>query len=241
MKVTLLSMWYGDAGKHLADRALHLFAKSHVTRWLFSVRPARDCTEQFLAVLADYADKAEDEVAIYREPDEQPVARIERLSVAGDRLLDMVDDEADYVLWHESDLFTQHDVVARLAMTDAAAVGGWPMLSHDPAHPALGVRTPKRMALDPPFFYDTWGYRANGTRFGNNPPHHDVYRPEPFRLDTVGSVVLVKADYIRRGARMAGGGLVGLCDAVRGLGGEVWCDPLVPVVQPMELWTMHND
>lgn len=239
MKVTLVSMWYGDAGKHLAERALHLFAKAHVTRWIFGVRPSRDCTEQFLDALASYAGKSN--VVIYREPDEQPVARIERLSVAGDRLLDMVDDEADYVLWHESDLFTQPDVAARLAMTDAAAVGGWPMLSHDPAHPGLGVKTPKRMILDPPIFYDTWGYRANGKRFGNEPPHHDVYRPEPFPLESVGSVVLVKADYIRRGARMDGGGLVGLCEEVRGLGGEVWCDPRVPVVQPMELWTANND
>jgi hypothetical protein len=57
----------------------------------------------------------------------------------------------------------------------------------------------------------------------------------------VGSVALIKADYIRRGARMNGGGMVGLCESIRGLGGEVWCDPRVPIVQPTELWTINND
>lgn len=236
----MLSMWYGDAGKHLADRALHLFRKPGVTRWIFGVRPHRDCTEQFLDALADYAGRG-DEVVIYKEPNAQPAARIERLSLAGDRLLSAIGDESDYVLWHESDLFTRDDLVPRLAETPAAAIGGWPVLSHDPENPELGVQTPKRMILDPPFFYDTWGYRAGETRFANLPPYHEVYRPEPFMLDTVGSVVLIEADYIRRGARMNGGGLVGLCDSIRHMGGQVWCDPRVPVVQPMELWQSNND
>lgn len=240
MKTLLLSMFYGDAAKHLACRALHLLNKPHISRWVFSVRPAKDCTENFLCAFADYAGKAKDEVVVYREPDEQPVARIERLSVAGDRLLDTVGDE-DYVLWHESDLFTLPDVASRLAMLGGAAAGGWPVLAHDPDHPELGIKTPKRMIFDPPIFYDTWGYRAGGDRFSNRFPYHEVYRPEPFRLDTVGSVVLLQADYIRQGARMNGGGLVGLCDAIRAMGGEVWCDPRVPVVQPAELWTINDD
>lgn len=240
MNVTMLSMWYGDAGKHLADRALHLLAKPGVTRWIFSVRPYRDMTDIFLAAMADYAGRGDD-VVIYKEPDEQPEQRLERLSVAGDRLLSMVDDDADYVLWHESDLFTPLDLVGLLAKSSGAAVGGWPVMSHSTSCPELGPVTPKRLFLNPPFFYDTWGYRAGGRRFGNQPPFHDVYREEPFRLDSVGSVVLIDADYIRRGARMNGGALVGLCESIREMGGEVWCDPRVPVVQPAELWAFNND
>lgn len=240
MNVTMISMWYGDAAKHLAERALHLLKKPGVDRWIFGVRPYRDCTEQFLDALATYAGKG-DEVVIYKEPEDQPAERIERLSLAGDRLLSLVGEDADYVLWHESDLFTPDSLVPRLLETPAGAIGGWPVLSHDPDRPELGVKTPKRMIFDPPFFYDTWGYRAGGKRFSNRPPFHEVYRPEPFRLDTVGSVVLVKAGYIRRGARMNGGGLVGLCESIRGMGGEVWCDPRVPVVQPAELWTLNHD
>lgn len=240
MKCLLLSMWYADAGRHLADRVLHLFSKVGVTRWIFSVRPSRDSTPEFLEALADFAGKAADEAVIYLEQDEQADARIERLSAAGDRLLGMVGDE-DYVLWHESDLYTLPNVVESLAATPGAAVGGWPVLAHCDRHPHLGVTTPKRMIFDPPLFYDTWGYRAGGRRFGNRSPYHDAYRPEPFALDSVGSVVLIRADYIRRGARMAGGGLVGLCDSIRRMGGDVWCDPRVPVVQPAELWTHNYD
>jgi hypothetical protein len=240
MKVLLLSMFYADAAKHLADRAFHLYRKPAVTRWVLSVRPGRDCTAEFLAALANFTGKAQDEAIIFQEPDEQPEDRLERLSLAGDRLLATVADE-DYVLWHESDLFTLGDVVERLAALRVAVAGGWPVLSHDPANPQLGVGTPKRMVFDPPFFYDSWGYRQGGKRFGNHPPYHDCYRPEPFRLDSVGSVVLVDADYIRRGARMRGNGLVGLCESVREMNGEVWCDPRVPVVQPAELWTINDD
>jgi hypothetical protein len=53
--------------------------------------------------------------------------------------------------------------------------------------------------------------------------------------------VLVKASYIRHGARMNGRGIVGLCDAIREMGGDVMCDPAVPVVQPVELWTLNDD
>lgn len=238
--MTLLSMWYGDASKHLADRALHILSKPGVTRWVFSVRPYRDMTDIFLDMMANHAGKG-DEVVIYREPEEQQDGRIARLSEAGDRLLSMVDEDADYVLWHESDLFTTGDLVSRLSSVPAACVGGWPVMSHSPSAPWLGPGTPKRLFLDPSFFYDTWGYRAGGTRFGNQPPFHDVYRDEPFQLDSVGSVVLIDADYIRRGARMNGGGLVGLCESIREMGGEVWCDPRVPVVQPAELWTFNDD
>lgn len=239
--ITMVSMFYGDASKHLADRVLHLLRKVGVSRWVWSVRPARDCTSTMLSALADYAGKTDEECVIFVEPDEQPDERIERLSVAGDRLLSMACEGADYILWHESDLFSPPDIAAMLAGTPAGAVGGWPVLSHCDDDRSLGVMTPRRVLLEESVFYDTWGYRVAGERFSNRPPHHDAYRPEPFRLDSVGSVVLIDANYIRRGARMNGGGLVGLCDSIRQMGGEVWCDPRVPVVQPVELWTLNDD
>lgn len=240
MKILMLSMWYADAGKHLADRAMHLLGKAGVTRWLWSVRPWRDCTEQMLDGVALFCGKNNREVVIYAEKGDQSRERIPRLSAIGDMMLSAIEDE-DYVLWHESDLFTPPDVALRLADLGAAAAGGWPLLSHSTDQPHLGVRSPRRITLDESRFYDTWAYRSGGTRFSNNPPYHECYRPEPFRLDSVGSVVLIKGDYIRQGARMNGGGLVGLCEDIRRLGGEVMCDPRVPVVQPVELWTFHND
>ena len=245
MSTVGISMWYGDAGKHLADRAMHLFAKKDVDRWMFTVRPGRDATPHMLSAMADYCGV---ECEIIVEPEEQLEERLPRLSAAGDAILDCVRDTDDYVLWHESDLFTLPNVAKALGSASCGdakaigAVGGWPWLSHCPDHPSLGIRTPKRLTLDPPIFYDTWGYRKDGVRFGNKPPYHDCYRADaPFRLDSVGSVVLIDAWYIKRGARMNGNGLVGLCESIRSLGGEVWCDPSVPVVQSFELWTVNDD
>lgn len=240
MSIICCSMWYADAGKHLVDRVLHLFSKEGVDRWMFSVRPSKDWTQHFLSQLAAMAGKDCD---VLLEDWTQPEARIERLSLAGDNLLqEAAETDCEYVLWHESDLFSPDDIVDRLKAVDGAAVGGWPVLSHCPSAPQLGIHTRKRLTLTESMFYDTWGYRKDGVRFDNKPPHHGCHLPgEPYQLDSVGSVVLLRADYLRRGARMNGNGLVGLCDSIRGMGGTVWCDPRVPVVQPLELWTMNDD
>lgn len=237
MIVLGLSMWYADAGKHLADRAYHLFAKQGIDRWLFGVRPAPDCTPLFLARMAAAAGAACD---VLVEDWEQQGERLARLSLAGSVLLEAaISMPCDAILWHESDLFTPPGVVSRLAAVGGSAVGGWPVLAGGPSPGGLPTR--HAMALESPVFYDTWGYRKDGVRFTNTAPHHDCVDPSrPFQLDSVGSVVLLDAEYIRRGARMNGNGLVGLCDGIRSLGGTVWCDPTVPVIQPLELWT-HND
>lgn len=245
MSIVGISMWYGDAGKHLADRAMHLLRKVGVDRWIFSVRPSNDATQFMLDAVSRHCNV---DAEIIVEDWEQPEHRLERLSKAGDNALDHVRDSETHVLWHESDLFSEDTVALDLGNTQLAwaaapsAVGGWPVLSHDPTRPHLGLRVPKKMGLDEPIFYDTWGYRKDGARFGNKPPHHECYTADrPFRLDSVGSVVLLDAGYLRRGCRMNGNGLVGLCDSMRAVGGEVWCDPRVPVVQPLELWQANND
>lgn len=238
MSTVLVSMWYADVGRHLVDRVLHLFAKQGIDRWLFSVRPSRDWTT---AALKGMAESTGVNCDIFLEGTDQPEERIERLSKAGDGILEHVADE-DYVLWHESDLFTPPDVAGRLMACGADACGGWPLLSHCKEDATLGLSTRRRIQMGEPIFYDTWGYRADGVRYTNLPPHHPRHDPTgPYTIDSVGSVVLIKADYIRRGARMHGNGLVGLCDSIREMGGTVMCDPRVPVVQPMELWTENND
>lgn len=240
MSIICCSMWYADAGKHLVDRAMHILGKHGVDQWLFSVRPAKDWTHRFLPQISTLAGR---HCKTLVENWEQPDGRIERLSLAGDRLLEeAVAADCEYVLWHESDIFSPADIAKRLFAVGGDAVGGWPYLSHCVGMEELGIQTPRKLMLDKPVFYDTWGYRKDGVRFENRPPHHACHRPdEPYQLDSVGSVVLIKAEYLRRGARMNGNGLVGLCESIRGLGGTVWCDPRVPVVQPLELWTLNDD
>ena len=40
---------------------------------------------------------------------------------------------------------------------------------------------------------------------------------------------------------MEGGGFVRLCEQIRVLGGEIWCDPRITITQPLELWTFENN
>lgn len=233
-QIVCASMWHADAGKHLARRAKHLLAKEGVTRWVWVVKPHKDCTEAILRGMAEESGKA---VTFIREPASDGT-RLERLSAAGDLALNTVGAADDFLLWHESDLLTLPDVALRLAALQKPVVGGWPMLSHHPDHPELMLAGAK---LERPLFYDTWGYRAGGALFTNDPPYHAVYTSDrPFQLDSVGSVVMVEAEYIRRGARFVNYGLVELCRQVRRMGGSVWCDPRVPVVQPVELWTFET-
>lgn len=239
MNIVCVSMFHRDAGKHLADRLSHLYAKQGVSRFVHKVKPGPDSTPAIISVVAN---RLGVDVEILHEEEANLGERIRTLSAAGDAALDAVRDDDDYVLWHESDLFSPVDLVARMLKTDAAVVGAWPWLSHCPADMSLGLPGSHRTLLPEPIFYDTWGYRKDGRRFTNLPPHHECYRSgSPFALDSVGSVVLVKADYIKRGARMNGNGLVGLCEAIRGMGGDVWCDPRVHVVQPVELWVFNDN
>jgi hypothetical protein len=241
MKVVCISMFHRDAGKHLADRLTHLYAKQGVSRFIHKVKPGPDCTP---AIIESVSARLGAQIDMIWEDEPDYGDRLATLSAAGDVALSAVRPDDDLVLWHESDLFSDDDIVARLheAAPGAAAVGAWPWLSHCPGRMELGLPGRQRTLLPEPLFYDTWGYRKDGVRFGNRPPHHECYTADqPFRLDSVGSVVLIDAAYIRRGARMHGNGLVGLCADIRRMGGEVWCDPRVPVVQPTELWVFNDN
>ena len=231
-----ISMFRWDAGKHLVRRVSHLLAKRGVDKWIFMVRPEMDMTA---AMLQTYEGA---KVNVIQEWWPAVEDRMIRLSVAADVALSAATDAgADRILWHESDLISPTDVVGLLARTDGTIVGGWPVL---PGHetPAELMLHTGAVRLDTEKFYDTWGYRHQGERFTNEPPYAPAYRPDaPFQLDSVGSVALIDASAIRRGARFSPGAFVNLCGTARAGGGTVWCDPRVKIVQPLELWVIRND
>lgn len=239
MKTIGLSGFKGDVGKHIGRRVTHLLAKTGVDHWFWGVRQDNDMTLEYLKRVEK---AASGRVTVSSEDFPAWEERILHLSVIGDMGLSaacMVD--ADRVLIHESDLFTPVDIVERLAATPAAVAGGWPVLAGD-GTPAELLLCEGAMKWDRQIFYDTWAYRADGQRYKNDPPHHPRHVSDrPYQLDSVGSVALIDAAYLRRGARMFPEGFVGLCDSIRRLGGQVWCDPRVPVVQPVELWRFNND
>ncbi|NBW21642.1 MAG: hypothetical protein EBR82_78170, partial [Caulobacteraceae bacterium] len=198
-------------------------------------------------------------VILIVEPWDKPADRLLACSLVGDVAINAaLMHGAGRVLIHESDLISPPDVVQRLAdVLDGdekrAVAGGWPCLasvgmdrSLDLCDGALRLGEHLQLHLGGgpaplPFFYDTWGYRHEGVRFTSVPPYSPCYSTEPFRLDTVGSVALIKGEYLRCGARMENEGFVGLCDRIRQLGGEIWCDPRLIINQPIELWTFQNN
>lgn len=232
-----ISMWRADFSRHFTRRVEHLLEKSGVDHWVFVVRKTNDLTFDMLSAVA-----ASRNITVAMEEWTPPSDRMLRLSLAGDLgISEALRLGASRVLWHESDLISPPDLVGLLERTQAAVVGGWPVMAHKGIDTSLHL-TPNGYAADGEPFYDTWGYRLGGKRFENRPPYHDGYPPVgPFRLDSVGSVALIDASYLRSGARFGCGAFVALCQAVSDRGGEIWCDPSVPVVQPLELWEFNDD
>jgi hypothetical protein len=251
-----ISAWMGDVGKHFVRRTSHLLDKAGVSGWVWVVRPTNDATEKMLRYVIEHSPVP---VILVVEPWEKPADRLLACSLVGDVAINAaLMHGAGRVLIHESDLISPPDVVQRLAdVLDGdekrAVAGGWPCLasvgmdrSLDLCEGALRLGEHLQLHLNGgpaplPFFYDTWGYRHEGVRFTSVPPYSPCYSTEPFRLDTVGSVALIKGEYLRCGARMENEGFVGLCDRIRQLGGEIWCDPRLIINQPIELWTFQNN
>jgi hypothetical protein len=252
-----VAMWMADTGKHMFRRCEHLLAKQGVSAWVWVVRPTNDCTAKLLGAVRDGSPVP---VMLIEEQHGQPEDRIMSVSIAADIGLNAaLSAGADRVLYHESDLISDDDIVAKLsgvldASPAAGIVGGWPCLASKGMPESLRLfpgdaRLGECLSLNVddseptlPFFYDSWGYRHEGKRFASVPPYSPCYRAdEPFMLDSVGSVALIDCEYLRRGARMEVDGFVGLCSRIRTLGGEVWCDPRVLVSQPLELWTFQNN
>jgi len=81
-------------------------------------------------------------------------------------------------------------------------------------------------------FYDIWAYRnMDGKSVG---PHtHWIVDSQPIRLSSVGGCVMIKHEFIRRGARMTETeSIVGLCEESSRLGAEVWMDTTSVVFHP---------
>lgn len=257
MKTIGLAAWKGDIAKHFLRRAEHLLEKQGVDGWIWIVRRTNDCTDRLMKALAEQSPTP---LLVIEESWPASDDRLLTLSVMADALLnEALMRGAERVLYHESDLISPRDIAVRLSQVMEAgenrgAVGGWPCLASDgmdeslhlyPGAFRIGTNLQMSIGDEPavlPLFYDTWGYRLDDKRFASNPPYAPCYRAdEPFRLDTIGSVALIDAKYLHAGARMGHYGFVHLCDRIRSMGGEVWCDPRIVINQPLELWTFETN
>lgn len=124
--------------------------------------------------------------------------------------LEHVQPDDDAVIYVESDLIWTAATMLRLLshLADYPAVGG--LIYHSAG-----------------FFYDTYAYRRGGQRFGSD------YQPvdgSPFRLDSIGSCIVMRGEVARVCRFGADTCLIG--ESLKEHGYELWVDPTCRIVHP---------
>ena len=133
---------------------------------------------------------------------------------------------AEWLLWIESDLLWEEQLLQRLLAVCAQVVAPWVLI----APSKTGVTDVTELERTSPaerVFYDTWAFRhrADQRRFTAQEP-----RPaQPFAVHSAGSCLMMHADVARRANQPSGRAIVGWCEQARAQGVEVWCDPRIAV------------
>jgi hypothetical protein len=221
-------MWRNDTQRQLVDRVEHLLAKGdsyQALRWLWVVGDSDDGTGAALwDLIAGYRDVVrivEQDTGITGRDGR---SRLRRLSATANTYFRCAHG-ADYLLVHESDIRSPHDLVPRMV---ARAEGGLCPLA---AWPVLEIAPGRRV------FYDIWAFRRGGQRFSSYPPYHAVYTPNsPFPVDSFGTVFLVHGEDAPQ-IHMEEWAVLDLCRQLRAQGRTLWVDPTLVVEQPRDLWT----
>lgn len=131
--------------------------------------------------------------------------------------LEHVDDRDDVLLYRESDLTatpeTMLRLIDRLAEVDAISC---PNLQGDR-------------------YYDTWGSRKDGVKFQREAPYHPAlaeWAGGLIEMDSVASILAVKADIARKTRFQPEDGFVGWCRDIKAQGHKIWLDPSISVIHP---------
>lgn len=133
------------------------------------------------------------------EPD-----RMKALSRVGNAIFESVTPDDDYLVYVESDLYWHANVIAALVENAVQRTEGFDVFS------------PLVMAGDA--FYDIWGFRKNGQRFGPFPPYHPSLCFTSGRVtevDSVGSCLVMRSEVARRARIRNDYCLVGWCEDAR--------------------------
>ena len=223
-RVVMCSMWRNDAQRNLPERALHLLAKRFAYPNLRFIWVVGDSDDETGALLRHYSEG-------------QPVRLVNightglegyaRLSATGNEYFNWMRSDDDFVLVHESDIFSPATIVGDLvdhALCGRCPIAAWPTLE------LQGER----------LFYDIWAFRAGGVRFTNHPPYHAVYRADrPFLVDSFGTCFLFRAadtSFLHMEERA----VLDLCDQWQQRGEALWVAPELVVVQPADLWQWQD-
>ena len=142
-----------------------------------------------------------------------------QISQVANRALDCVKAEDRAVVWVEADLVWEPGTIEALIdhLWDVDAVA------------------PMSFAGDERRFYDIWGYRKDGRRFGLWPPYHrGVLDADGLvEIDSAGSCIAMRTG-VALGCRYPTGrdgndGIVGFCRDVRARGYRLWLDTALEV------------
>lgn len=230
-QVVMASLWRNDANRRIVDRVEHLLAKAETypsLRWVWVVGDSIDDTTQTLAALSVGYDVQIVDINTGIEGDDA-TSRLRRLSETANEYFNWCEN-ADYILIHESDIASPGNVVNRLvahAEQGRCPVAGWPTIQ---------LRGEQGVA----YFYDTLCYRKDGVRFTNDVPYHRCYRyPDPFTVDSFGSVFLMHGEDAPL-IHMKDRAVLDLCDQLRQQGRTLWVDPALNMQHPVDLWQPHD-
>ena len=100
------------------------------------------------------------------------------------------------------------------------------LIDHTSIHPAIA---PMVWTKHPNRFYDTWGFRRNGERFTEYPPHHPGIGNELLQIDSAGSCVAMQGNVARSVFWPDDDVIVGVCRQINDEGGSIWLDPSLSV------------
>lgn len=149
--------------------------------------------------------------------------RIKELSRLANTVLEEIQD-ADYVLWSESDLIWPNEHLILSLLNSFNEVD------------KLGIVAPLiLLENDWRIFYDTYIFRSLNDELWQNrhPWIYDFYEYDKYiPMNSVGSCTLIKGWLIRDGARFGDTGFVDLCQYVRNLGLKVMANKSIIIYHP---------
>lgn len=144
--------------------------------------------------------------------------RFKQLAGVCNKIWEKIPEDADVVIWAESDL--QWDAATMLRLIDDLAFA-----------PCIA---PMIMEKSTGGWYDVWAYRRNGVHFTKQAPYHpdieySVTLGQLLQLDSAGSCLVMNGELARRLTWPEESVIVGICAGVYEHGGSVHLDPTVTV------------
>jgi len=222
----------GSAFRNMAGEPLHRYAiqldlfhrlmqeQGHVLRWIVVEGDSTDATLQQLhqyserlLMSAQFVDRTHGG-PVYGST-EAP-ERMKALSFVGNGIFEAVSPEDDALVYVESDLVWRPQTMLRLL--HRLDVG-------------TDVLAPLIFAGE--CFYDVWGFRKNGARFGPFPPYHsELDHGGMTVIDSAGSCLVMRADVARQCRMIDDMALIGFCKDAWSKGFRILCDARESIRHP---------